>query len=452
MNDLTVSLNQNLLKLSLSGKDGISTYKQELSADVVNDSKIQDTKLFATVLNDSIKQLTKISSKKLNLRFLLEPDEVNMMFVTANKRDGIPEDQILTEIKSKLGETQLDYMYYSHQKIAPFAYQFIGIKKDVLDKLLEISAGLGSDLKGIYPWVALLPKFVNKNDPCIFISKDNEKQMVALSELNGVYFIGLYEVARTPSELSQLVEQLSFYKRPTPITKIYALNYDAFTIDPRYDVSQLVIENALSETNIGFEHHLVLYSLLADNPDFDSTQVNLLNLVLVPVVEKKNLSLVMVGTTLVIGALVLGGLGIYGFGLNTGKQDKPDKLAINSTNIETPAVLSESSQSTQTTQSVKIPEVSKLNKKDLAFRIENGSGVSGAAAKARDYMVAKGYNPAEIATATSNIETTKIKVKTSKIAFKELIIEDLKGSYTATVENGLDEKLSYDVLIVLGAR
>lgn len=458
MNDLTLSLNQNVLKLSYLDKDGLKTYQQEISPDVINDSKITDEKMFETVLKDSVKQLTDVSLKKTNLRILLEPDDLTMMFITVNKRDGEVEAQINKEIIERVGETQLEYMYYSYVKIAPFAYQFIGIKKDAFDKFLGIATSLGANLCGIYSWVSLLPKFVNRNDPCIFIAKDHEKQMVALSELNGIYFTGQYEVDRTPQELSELVEQLSFYKRPTPITKIYTLNYDSFSIDPRYDVSELVIENEINPLsskpeNKGFEQHLILLNLLSKTSDFDENQVNLLNLILTPVVEKKNISLVVVGSSLIVTAIILGGLVFYGVNkFDTKSTPATNELAKVPTTTETPAVLAETSQTTQSSPASTQTPVSTLNKKDISIRIENGSGVTGAAAKSRDLLVGKGFNAGEIATATINRDTTLLKIKTSKVAYKDLFIDAFKGVYTVLVENGLDEKLPYDILVVIGAK
>src|SRR5260221_8216779 len=121
MSNLLVSLNENILKLSFSGAQGFKTKTLEIPKEVVNDSTILDVKLFSNALKQSI---TEIAQQKNGaaLNFLIEPENVILKFILVNKRDGDLEEQILTEIKSKLKDINLEDLYFSYIKIAPFVY------------------------------------------------------------------------------------------------------------------------------------------------------------------------------------------------------------------------------------------------------------------------------------------------------------------------------------------
>jgi len=40
---------------------------------------------------------------------------------------------------------------------------------------------------------AFLPKYLNLSDPSIFVTKVNNEQVVALSELGGIFYTGVFE-------------------------------------------------------------------------------------------------------------------------------------------------------------------------------------------------------------------------------------------------------------------
>ncbi len=94
-----------------------------------------------------------------------------------------------------------------------------------------------------------------------------------------------------------------------------------------------------------------------------------------------------------------------------------------------------------------------LNKNDIKIRVENGSGIPGVAAKTQTVLQDLTYVVPEIGNSDGdNRKNTLIKIKKSKVDYKDLLIADLKTNYDLVVEDGLDESLTYDVLITVGAK
>ena len=208
MQNLTLSLNENIVKLTLTVESEFRTASAKVDMNVANDTEVLDTQAFSEVVLGLIKELSIKANKKPVLNYLVEPADIMVRFVTVNKRTGDSDENILEDIKSKLDNHNLDDIYFAYQKIAPFVYQFVGIKKDKMEKILEVSNNLGLSLQSVIPWILLLPKLVGTSEPCIFIYNTNGNQVVALSELNGIYFSETFDTAKTPKELEKLVSEI----------------------------------------------------------------------------------------------------------------------------------------------------------------------------------------------------------------------------------------------------
>ncbi|OGC78052.1 hypothetical protein A2619_03160 [candidate division WWE3 bacterium RIFOXYD1_FULL_39_9] len=443
MNDLVVSINKNVLKLTAIINDSLQSFSIETPKDSINDSKIVNVEQAAELLGKFISDSIKVTKKKFSLSFIVEPQDVFLSFVTVNKNGTEIEEQIVNEFKTKLRGENLEDMYFSYEKIAPFVYQVAAIKKEVLETYIQLSNILGIPLKAVIPWVLLLPKYVNTNDSAIFISKTEDDQVVALSELGGIYFTGVYEVEKNTEELQKLVQELSVYKRAKPIDIIYTLNYETFSLAMGYSVRPVDVPN-LGEVQPGFEINILANYMLDFAPDLINSQTNLLTLIPVPVVEKKSLSLVQVGSA--IGAFIIVGVLIGGFmylkGVNG--QPQPDLVA------DQTSVLSSVDEPTEATASEQVV-APVLKKEELSIRVENGSGINGIAAKSKTSLEKFGYKVLEIDTAAQNEDTTVLRFKKSKIAYKDLLVADSKDIYPdAKVEDTLEETATYDLLIIVG--
>ncbi len=459
MSNLLVSLNENILKVSFYGIQGFKTKTLELSKDIVNDSTILDSKTFTQAVVQAVQELSPSKDAKLN--FLVEPENIILKFILVNKRDGDLEEQIINEIKTKLKDVNLDELYFSYIKIAPFVYQFMGIKKDVIDKYLEISNLSNIPVQSVVSWVMLLPKYENPGASSIFIVRNTAfaseetqtlagdlergKQIIALSELNGIYFVGEYTKETTSNELQTLVHDLSIYRREVPINEIYTLGYEHFDLGAQYKITPIQIPGQEAENSKGYELHLLFNEVVNTNPSLISTQLNLLNLLPLPVVDNKSKSLVAIGGV-VAAVLLVGG----GFLLFTHLK-KPETKQVATNNP--PVVLSDSVNPTKAPESTESsPSVAKLSKGDLSIRIENGAGIPGIAGKLKEKLDGLGYNVLEIGNASSTDHpTTLLKFKASKAKYEPLLKADM-SDHTITVTEDLPETANYDVLITIGAK
>lgn len=444
MSNIVVSLNNNLLRVSYYGTEGFGGASLELSKDVAKDTHILDIEGFMEPLKSLISQVVPVGVKShVKLNFLVEPEDVILEFATVSKNGEDVSSQVLSVIQSKLPKgTVLENLYFSYKKIAPFVYQFVGVDKDAIEHYLEISTKLGYELGCISPWVLLLPKLVNDNQPSIFISNADGRQVVVLSELNGVYFTGVYEKEKTQKELEGLVQQLSVYKRTVPITTIYTVNCGSFTLDPSYKVLPLEVATQV-EAPDDFEVHLLFNEVFGAKVELLASSANLLTLLPVPVVEKPKVPVVPIGISVAVLLVGVAGYFVVYRGVLAPKASSAGDLAMD---VEEAVVLSESAESTP---SEEVPVV--LSREGLSIRVENGSGITGAAGKLRDRLVALGYDVVAIGDAEiSNREITLLNFKEGKKTYENLLSEDMREDYELEVADTLEETADYDVRIVVG--
>lgn len=451
MGNLLVSLNDNILKVTLKDELNFKGLTIELPKTAANDTEILDTNYISQAISGALSSGLSFKGKSPLLHFLVEPQDVILKFITVSKKNGDVDAQIISEIKGKLPDVNIEDIYFTYQKIAPFVYQFVGIKKSILGKYLEIANQLKMNLQSVVPWVLMLPKCVTSGDPCIFVSKNLTNQVIALSELNGIYFSSVFDHEKSPEELQKLISDLSVYKRAAPITKVYSVNTDFFSLDPSYELQKLKVSNVENADSSEYLLHLLYYSLLENIPTTLGSQLNLLTALPLPAINKKNTSLVYVGAAVGVASLVfivLAGLNT----LNNRDLNKDKDLALTSnTTVDTNVLGNEiTNESTQSTPSAPAKD---LKKTDITIRVENGAGVPGVAAKARDFLNGLGYKVSEIGNADeSDRQTTLIKIKPSKADYKSMLIDDMKKTYQVSLEDTLSDSSQFDVLVIVGAK
>jgi len=462
MQDLVVSINKNILKISTIDKEAqLKTAMLNVPKELVDDTRIIDPKGFSNLLEKSISQVSVLSKNKLGLNFVMEPQDIFLRYVTVSKNGQETGEQIISEIKAKDPDIKLDTLYFSYKKMAPFVYQFVGIRKEIMDNYLETSNALNIGLKSIIPWVLAFPKYENVNDPAIFVSKVDNDQVIALSELNGIFFAGTYKKEKTSEELTSLVKELSFYKRSSPIKCIFTFNCDSFTM-PNYEIKKIESPKFNGNFNLpeGFEINNIVNFLLDSDPTILGGQINVLNMLPLPVVERKGSALLVTGS--VIGALLLL-VGAY-FGITSlgNKKAGNEQLAQNNTSQET-QVLSETTSQEQPVQEEqpqqgtdnenpeKDPNV-EVKRGNLKIRVENGAGVGGLAARTKEYLEGLGYTVLTIDTADLKVQPTVLQFKsTVQKEFENLVKEDIKNKFPEIeVKDNISEDSDYDLLITVG--
>lgn len=451
MQELTVSLSENILKISTIEKGEFKGVSAEVATDVVTDNKIIDSAKFATVFKELVNTISAKSLKDISVNIIVEPTDIFLKFVTLNKGNGDVSTQIIQEISSKHSDYDLNSAYFAYYKIAPFVYQFVAIQKDLLDQYLEITTTMGVSLKSVLPWVLLLPKFVNINEPAIFISKLAGKQIVALSEFNGIFFTNVYEKEKTTLELQKLVTELSVYKRNSPITKIYRYKYDSFSLNPDYQVLDLEIPNSNLEQAEGYDLHLLVDNTIDKQTYLLGTPVNLLNALPVPqIMTEKSKALVSVksvGAVLLAVALVVGGL----------KYINRPQGNDQGSNTDQKEVLSQEAQQSVPTENTPTDAVSQepaveLKKEELKIRVENAAGISGVAGRTQTFLEGLTYTVLSVGNSEGALrENTLLQFKPSKKAYDAMIKQDFGDKIKPETGADLAEDSEFDLLITLGA-
>lgn len=155
--------------------------------------------------------------------------------------------------------------------------------------------------------------------------------------------------------------------------------------------------------------------------------------------EKTNYLWIIVPTALLVGALV-GGLITYFSGMSRlGEADRtPSPVP---TVVETEPTPTASSSST-------------FKRDGLKLQVLNGSGVSGAAGKAKTLLEGLGYKDVDTGNASSsNFAKTEVSVKESAKEYLDLVIKDLSKEYEATAAaKVLSNTSKYDIVITLGQK
>lgn len=399
-------------------------------------NEVSNPSAVASRVLDILYSFYKSIPKKARIHFLIEPQDTFAVFISTRKGSD-EEVQILQEITKKFENVKLDDLYYSYQKIAPFVYQFIGVKKDILGRYLKIGESLDLSVVAAIPWVLLLPRFVNKNSPGIFLCKRDGAQVMVLSELNGVYFSGELPEDYSAEHLQKLVQNLSVYDRKSVISDVYTMDFSSISLGDGYKVSELPILSEGSSGEEDFKCHVLFELTYNANPELLDSQLNVFNIIPSFLETKKPLNYVYVGG--IVGALLLLVSAVAGFTILS--KDTPFTVGKKGSAV----VLSEVEQSTQTSEK-------QLDKSELKIMVENASRINGLAAKTRDFLTDLGYVVVDVRTSDDVRDGTLVKIKKDKAEFKSFLINDLKADFgDVTVEEELDASSSYDVLVILGS-
>jgi len=127
-----IHLNSNTLKIGLyNGAETPRFVTERLLPTAASHSKIIDPVEFSKELSKILVQHLGDKLPKLPLYFILEPEVTELFLLTGNKNGGNDNEVLEKQIKERLDDKSLDGLYWAYFKIAPFIYQFVGIKKEL---------------------------------------------------------------------------------------------------------------------------------------------------------------------------------------------------------------------------------------------------------------------------------------------------------------------------------
>lgn len=443
MDGYFIYLNSSTLKIALyNGTQPTKLVTEGLLPTALSHSRIVDAHEFAKEFSRILGQDLGKTLPRLPMYFLLEPEVTELFLLTTNKNDENSDEQFLHQIKDRLVDKNPDDLYFGYFKIAPFIYQFVGIKKDVLQTFLDASNEIGLEVAGILPFGLILPK-TNNDISSMFIFPHNDSTTIIFSELTGTSFAEKLGKKIALNELIELFWKLSVYNNKNSELNIYTFSENEH-IFGSHKVS--ILGNGDLEK--GYEEIEMTKKTLEENTMMLDSQTNLLNLLPVPqVVDGKSFPAVAVASIasiLLVGGLILqltvGFNSIFG---NVFDNKVPAEIQENQT------VLSEQKAAPAEVKPAEKPK--EIKRTDLKIKVENGNGIPGSAGKLKTYLERFGYNvlPAGNSDRTDYAKTT-VKLPNDLADYKDLLTNDLKTNYSVEIASVDTRPADYDVLIIAG--
>lgn len=441
-NGFIVEINRNKLRVLSSD---FETKETDLDPSIVTDTAILSLEGVSEKLKEILREF---KLKHTKLIFLIEEKDIyDRFFVVRND-----EENVVANLKSQASSfvgAPLDNLYCLYQKVSPFVYQFIGIKKELIDHYVKISENLKLKLEAILPTSFVFAKFVDSHDPFFFIFKGIDESTLVASEYGGVYFSGTYKASsEVNSKMTSLVNDLSTFNREKPVTKLIYVG-DSVIVDSRFSLEkkEIPLDVKLDDYK-GFERLLITLSLLTKN--YGEVVLSYFNLkgFLEGSSGIKSTSLV----KYVVPALAVSSIALVLVLFSSGKLQLPSRShqlpEVDGAKESSPSVLV---QEEEPKESSSTPMV--LDKSKLKIRVENGAGIAGTAGKAKDFLVPLGYSVVEVGNAERfDYQETEVQIKVSKKEYLEVLKVDLGKNYKVSMGKDLAEDKSYDVLIIAGRK
>lgn len=460
MSDLILSINSKILKITnITNKGEFKGITKEIPNNICADSEILNAVEFSSFLEDVLKEFLPNGYKKHSLTFLLEPESIYSEFIELPQTEEEEFDAVIEKAKHQLEGVDLNELYFTHTRLAPFIRHFIGVKKVILDNYLQIAQSLNMELKSIIPWNFLLPKFANVLEPSLFVVINDNETIFSLSEFNNIYFSKAYSRKFKAHEIEDYVHELSNYERTSQIKKIFFLGREPLKIGEPYEVVKISLPNSSVEETHGFEHHLLTHYMLDFDDSLATSNLNTLSLLPLPTTVKNSSALVYAGAALSV-LLLLAGVVYGGIKLNNSTNSQlannpaptsPTVAGVDTTNVApTNPVPAQIPSGTEPKPEEKKP----LERKDLSVMIQNGAGTAGLASKTKIFLEELGYKIYDIGDAElTGRENTLLKFKKDKYEYKDMVKNDIKDKYLDVVaQDDLDPSAKYDLLIIVGTK
>lgn len=171
-----------------------------------------------------------------------------------------------------------------------------------------------------------------------------------------------------------------------------------------------------------------------------------------PVEEKPKRNIKLILLVVVVVAVVVAALGggIYVYTTGTKKSENSgteDKMATSEASTPTPTPIESGPTQTPT-------QAPKRELTNYKLQVLNGSGLIGAASKAKDLLEKNGFKVEEVANASSyDFEKTVIQVKKGvPIDIVDTLKDVLSKNYSVEVGGALEEKSSFDLVVTVGSK
>lgn len=481
-----ISAYSNFLTISLKESGKLIEKSIPVDATILNDSEIKNVTEFTKILFNALYDLKGGSYKQIPIIFITDPVKNHFRFIKSQKELSFDNQtsQIFTELN-----INPDEYYFSVHKISPFVSQFVATKKDEMDKYVTIAQELECKLLGVFSYLPLIAKHVSHNGNLIIVTSYLGNIVVALSEINGIFFNNKYGSFKDGSSIKEMIENLRVFKSSTKNNKIVSFNFENPEASQKLGISEIHIENEFGYKN---PIHNLADKLL--NEEYINSAYNLINAYFVKTKESKKSSKVLVS---VFTSLFLLSGSVWGYSHYFDK-DLINKVVVNVLGDSTvaeevttptePAPVLNKLPETLPTQSASLPNVSLMTKPSsstsntsqsssptvgievdgkkeaivapsdasmfkrelLKVNVINTTGITGYAKKNADFLSVLGYKDVTVGTSNTLQEGTLVKIKPSLSKYKDQIMKDTLTFKDIKIEETLTETSPLDIVVILG--
>ncbi|KKT69577.1 MAG: hypothetical protein UW65_C0019G0004 [candidate division WWE3 bacterium GW2011_GWB1_44_4] len=415
---------------------------EDLLPTVASHSRIVDPKEFGLQFSRLLAENFGHELPKLPALFVLEPELTDLFLLALDKNTEENSEEVVKQIKEKLIHEDIQNIFFSYYRIAPFVFQFVGIQKETIQGFLDAVSTLAIPLTGVFPLGLILPK-TNTNVASMFIFPAETENTVVFSELTGTSFAEKLEGKIAIDELIKLFWQLSVYSTKNTGPTIYTFKNFVHKI-PSYKPRAV----EMTQTTEGYEKLQVTKDTIAKNPQLLTSQANLLNILSVPQSSNKKIPVPAVIAAGVVSILAMV-LVVLQFTVGIGSLFTSQEREV----LADQTAQNQDQTKTEVPQQQEEQPAKELKRSDIKLRVENGNGVPGSAGKLKAYLEGFGYTVASVGNAVkTDYPSTTILLPNSLADYKDLLANDLKTNYTVEVTATDTKADGYDVLIIVGAK
>jgi len=462
-----ISTYSNFLTISLNENGKLTEKSIPLDATVLNDSEIKNVTEFTKILFNALYDIKGGGYKNIPIIFLTDPVKNHFRFIKSQKELNF--DNQTSQIFTELNLDPENY-YFGVHKISPFVSQFVASKKSDIEVLINVANELECELLGIFSYLPLIAKHTAHNGNLIIISSYLGNIIVALSEMNGIYFNNKYGSFKDAPSVKEMVDNLRVFKSSTQTNKIVSFNFENPEASAKLGISEIVINN-----DLGFKNPIHNLAEQVINEDYINSTYNLVNCYFQKSKEKKKPSIVVVGAFMMFAMLGVGGWAYNTYvdnnfynlvvqnvlGDNTSDHDQIlteptpilNKLPEVSQNSSFPVGEVKETQpgsSIITEFSTPPSTVGEFKRETYKVSIVNSTGVTGLAKRNSQVLEILGYKSIQLGTSNDPITGSLVKIKPSLAKYKDQILKDLVTFKDLKLEETLPETSAVDLVLILG--
>jgi len=462
-----ISTYSNFLTISLNENGKLTEKSIPLDATVLNDSEIKNVTEFTKILFNALYDIKGGGYKNIPIIFLTDPVKNHFRFIKSQKELNF--DNQTSQIFTELNLDPENY-YFGVHKISPFVSQFVASKKSDIEVLINVANELECELLGIFSYLPLIAKHTAHNGNLIIISSYLGNIIVALSEMNGIYFNNKYGSFKDAPSVKEMVDNLRVFKSSTQTNKIVSFNFENPEASAKLGISEIVINN-----DLGFKNPIHNLAEQVINEDYINSTYNLVNCYFQKSKEKKKPSIVVVGAFMMFAMLGVGGWAYNTYvdnnfynlvvqnvlGDNTSDHDQIlteptpilNKLPEVSQNSSFPVGEIKETQpgsSIITEFSTPPSTLGEFKRETYKVSIVNSTGVTGLAKRNSQVLEILGYKSIQLGTSNDPITGSLVKIKPSLAKYKDQILKDLVTFKDLKLEETLPETSAVDLVLILG--